>query len=174
MCAPRAMRMSCAFTRSPILRPARTRSPRWVWKNLQVSCAGWRKPSMAEEGVLTLHGVVQHYDWGGHNFIPDLLGVENATCRPFAELWIGAHGKAPSLVEVDHAQEPLDKLIAAAPDEILGKAASKHFAGRLPYLFKVLDVHKMLSIQAHPTLAQAKEGFARETAEGISLEASGR
>lgn len=121
---------------------------------------------MSEPGVLNLRGVVQHYDWGGHNFIPDLLGMENATRRPFAELWIGAHGKAPSLVEVDHAQRPLDEFIAAAPDEILGKAASKRFAGRLPYLFKILDVHKMLSIQAHPTLAQAKEGFARENAEG--------
>ena len=29
---------------------------------------------MVEAGVLTLQGVVQHYDWGGHNFIPDLLG----------------------------------------------------------------------------------------------------
>jgi len=37
---------------------------------------------MAEAGILTLQGVVQHYDWGGHNFIPDLLGAENATLRP--------------------------------------------------------------------------------------------
>jgi mannose-6-phosphate isomerase len=129
---------------------------------------------MAELGVLTLHGVVQHYDWGGHNFIPDLLGIENATGKPFAELWIGAHAKAPSVVELAAGQEPLDQLIAEEPEAILGSAANAHFGGRLPYLFKILDVHKMLSIQAHPTLAQAKEGFARENAEGIRLEASGR
>ena len=129
---------------------------------------------MSEPGVLNLRGVVQHYDWGGHNFIPDLLSIENATRRPFAELWIGAHGKAPSLVEIDHAQEPLDKFIAAAPDEVLGQAASKRFGGRLPYLFKILDVSKMLSIQAHPTLVQAKEGFARENAEGVPQNASHR
>jgi mannose-6-phosphate isomerase len=129
---------------------------------------------MAEEGVLTLHGVVQHYDWGGHNFIPDLLGIENSTRRPFAELWIGAHAKAPSLVELGREQVPLDELIAEQPDAILGQAANAHFGGRLPYLFKILDVHKMLSIQAHPTLVQAKEGFARENAEGISLEAGAR
>jgi mannose-6-phosphate isomerase len=129
---------------------------------------------MVEAGVLTLHGVVQYYDWGGHNFIPDLLGVENATCRPFAELWIGAHAKAPSLADVGGAQEPLDELIAEAPDAILGQAANARFAGRLPYLFKILDVRKMLSIQAHPTLTQARRGFARENAEGISLEASCR
>ena len=40
---------------------------------------------MADLEVLTLHGVVQHYDWGGHNFIPDLLGIENATRKPYAE-----------------------------------------------------------------------------------------
>ena len=127
---------------------------------------------MLEEGVLTLHGIVQHYDWGGHDFIPGLLGISNPERKPFAELWIGAHAKAPSLVEVAGHQEPLDKLIAEAPGAILGQAANARFAGRLPYLFKILDVHKMLSIQAHPTLAQAKEGFARENAEGIPLEAS--
>jgi len=129
---------------------------------------------MLEEGVLTLHGIVQHYDWGGHNFIPELLGISNPEHKPFAELWIGAHAKAPSLVEVAGHQVPLDKLIAEAPGAILGQAANVRFAGRLPYLFKILDVHKMLSIQAHPTLTQAQEGFARENAEGIALEASAR
>jgi mannose-6-phosphate isomerase len=129
---------------------------------------------MLEEGVLTLHGIVQHYDWGGHNFIPGLLGISNPDDKPFAELWIGAHAKAPSLVEVAGHQVPLDQLITEAPDAVLGRAADARFAGRLPYLFKVLDVHKMLSIQAHPTLAQAKEGFGRENAEGIPLEASSR
>jgi mannose-6-phosphate isomerase len=129
---------------------------------------------MADLGVLNLHGVVQHYDWGGFTFIPDLLGVENPTRRPFAELWMGAHPKAPSLVEIEGGQEPLDDLIAREPDAILGPAARAHFHGRLPYLFKVLDVHKMLSIQAHPTLVQAKEGFAREGAEGLSLDDGNR
>jgi len=129
---------------------------------------------MVEARVLTLQGVVQHYDWGGYNFIPDLLDVENATRRPFAELWIGAHAKAPSLADVGNEQEPLDELIAEAPDAILGQAAVARFGARLPYLFKILDVRKMLSIQAHPTLEQARRGFARENAEGIGLEASCR
>jgi mannose-6-phosphate isomerase len=129
---------------------------------------------MVEAGVLTLHGVVQHYDWGGHDFIPDLLGVANKDRKPFAELWIGTHAKAPSIAEIAGGREPLDKLIAEEPETILGPAANARFGGRLPYLLKILDVRKMLSIQAHPTLAQAKEGFARENAEGISLQANGR
>jgi mannose-6-phosphate isomerase len=131
------------------------------------------EPAGMEWGALPLHGVVQHYDWGGHNFIPDLLGIENGTRRPFAELWMGAHPNAPSLVELPGRDEPLDELIAEAPEAILG-AASKHFGGRLPYLFKVLDVAKMLSIQAHPTLTQGREGFARENDEGIALDAGDR
>src|SRR5580658_9335281 len=174
MCVPPATRTSCGFTPSPIARTGRTQSPQWEWRNQPVSCARWRKLSMLEEGVLTLQGIVQHYDWGGHNFIPRLLGISNPDGKPFAELWIGAHAKAPSLVEVADHQEPLDKLIAEAPGAILGHAANTRFAGRLPYLFKILDVHKMLSIQAHPTLAQAREGFARENAEGIPLEAGRR
>jgi mannose-6-phosphate isomerase len=129
---------------------------------------------MADLEVLTLRGVVQHYDWGGHNFIPDLLGIENATRRPYAELWIGAHAKAPSMVETESGQEPLDQFIAEAPEAILGPAVSTHFHGRLPYLFKILDVHKMLSIQAHPTLVQARQGFARENAEGVPIDAGNR
>ena len=111
---------------------------------------------MVEEGVMRLQGVVQHYDWGGHDFIPELLGVGNPDRKPFAELWIGAHAKAPSMAELAGGQKPLDELIAEEPDAILGQAANAHFGGRLPYLFKILDVHKMLSIQAHPTLAQAQ------------------
>jgi mannose-6-phosphate isomerase len=133
---------------------------------------------MAEQEVFTLRGVVQHYDWGGHNFIPDLLGIENATRKPYAELWIGAHAKAPSIVELESGPEPfdvpLDEFIARAPEAILGQAASARFNSRLPYLFKILDVHKMLSIQAHPTLAQAKDGFARENAEGVPIDAGSR
>ena len=64
---------------------------------------------------------------------------------------------------VGAAQEPLDELIAEAPDAILGQAANAHFGGRLPYLFKILDVHKMLSIQAHPTLAQARRALRERT-----------
>jgi mannose-6-phosphate isomerase class I len=129
---------------------------------------------MDKPGLVRLQGVVQHYDWGGHRFIPDLLGVENATRRPFAELWMGAHAKAPSLVKKAEGDEPLDAWIAKDPKTVLGPAANARFGGRLPYLFKILDVHKMLSIQAHPTLVQARTGFERENEQGIRLDAGHR
>jgi mannose-6-phosphate isomerase len=132
------------------------------------------KPSLDHLGVLKLIGAIQHYEWGGHQFIPKLLGIPNEGKKPFAELWIGAHSKAPALAEIGGQTKALDQLIADSPDAILGPQSEARFGGRLPYLFKILDVAKMLSIQAHPTKAQAEAGFARENAAGISLQAPDR
>jgi mannose-6-phosphate isomerase len=125
---------------------------------------------MHEIGVLSLCGVVQHYDWGGYDFIPRLLGITNRDRRHFAELWTGAHPKAPATAIVAGARVSLDRLIAEAPDELLGPSANTRFGGHLPYLFKVLDVASMLSIQAHPNKEQATVGFARENAAGVGLD----
>ncbi len=123
--------------------------------------------------LLPLRGVVQHYDWGGFRFLPDLLGEENREEKPFAELWFGAHPGAPSIAYVGGLSLPLDRLFAEAPEALLGSAAPR-LSYRLPYLLKVLDARKMLSIQAHPTKQQAEEGFARENAAGIALNAPHR
>jgi mannose-6-phosphate isomerase class I len=117
---------------------------------------------------------VQHYDWGGQTFLPGLLGRGNPAERPFAELWLGAHPRAPAAAIVDGSPVGLDALIAAAPEAVLGEADTRRFGGRLPYLFKVLDARTMLSLQAHPSLAQARAGFARENEAGIPLEAPTR
>ena len=108
---------------------------------------------MHEIGVMRLRGAVQYYDWGGYDFIPDLLDIANSERIHFAELWMGAHPLAPATADVAGVAIPLDRLIAEEPDEILGPSASTRFGGKLPYLFKVLDVAKMLSIQAHPNKA---------------------
>ncbi|HEY6082027.1 MAG TPA: mannose-6-phosphate isomerase, class I [Chitinophagaceae bacterium] len=124
--------------------------------------------------LFKLKGKVQHYAWGGYEFIPRLLGVENNAHQPYAEYWLGAHDKAASEVLLpDHSVIPLPEFIAASPQEYLGTVVAKRF-GRLPFLFKVLDVHEMLSIQVHPTKAEAEKGFARENAAGIPLHASNR
>src|SRR5690349_8012687 len=47
-------------------------------------------------------------------------------------------------------------------------------AGNLPYLFKVQDVEKMLSIQVHPTKEAAEEKFKEENEKGIPLDAPHR
>ena len=120
-----------------------------------------------------LKNTVQDYAWGSLTAIPELLR-QPATGSPQAELWMGAHPKAPSQVYHDGKWESLLQVIEAHPTEVLGKEAAEKFGGKLPYLFKVLAAAKPLSIQAHPNLNQAKEGFARENRLGISLMASNR
>ena len=124
--------------------------------------------------ALLVHGAVQHYEWGGYDFIPGLLGVANPERRPFAELWMGTHHRAPARAEMAGAVLGLDRLVAAEPILTLGPDTALLSAGRLPYLLKVLDVRDMLSVQAHPSKAQAEEGFARENAAGIPLDAPHR
>ena len=124
--------------------------------------------------VFRIQGQVQHYAWGGYEFIPRLVHRENPDQDPFAELWMGAHPKAPAVVEGLEAETTLDQLISQDPEGMLGKTVADRFDQRLPFLFKVLDVRQMLSIQVHPTKAEAEKGFARENKEGIPIKARHR
>ena len=131
----------------------------------RIAITGYRQSPRA----VPVSGCVQHYEWGGYDFIPGLLGIENTERRPFAELWIGTHPKGPSFADLDGTRIPLDRLVAADPWLTLGPEVALNFAGRLPYLLKVLDVRIMASLQAHPSKKQAEEGFARENNAGIAL-----
>lgn len=126
---------------------------------------------MPDPKLFYLKGKVQHYAWGGFKYIPELLGLP-VTDKPSAEYWMGAHQSAPSQLETA-SPLPLNEYIAASPAAVLGQKAADRF-GELPYLFKILDVKDMLSIQVHPTKAEAEKGFARENAEGIPLNAPHR
>jgi mannose-6-phosphate isomerase len=119
-------------------------------------------------------GAVQEYAWGGYEYLAALTGCQPDASRPRAELWLGAHPTAPATAWPDGVGVPLDRLVSAAPAAVLGDRAVARFGPALPYLLKVLDVRTMLSIQAHPTLTQAREGFARESAAGIPLDARHR
>jgi mannose-6-phosphate isomerase len=92
--------------------------------------------------VRVVEGVVQHYAWGDHDFIPSLLGVASKD-QPWAELWLGTHPFGPSLLDDGSALSAL--------------------TGELSYLLKVLAAAQPLSLQAHPTLQQARDGFAKGT-----------
>jgi mannose-6-phosphate isomerase len=121
-----------------------------------------------------LHGVIQHYPWGGTSFIPELVGQANPEAKPLAELWLGAHPAASSLVEIESAQHELTRLIELAPETMLGPQNVASFGRQLPFLLKILDARHMLSIQVHPTRSQAESGFERENVQGINLDAPER
>lgn len=121
--------------------------------------------------LFKLNGTIQHYQWGGHQFIPDLLGMANDSHRPFAEYWLGAHENAPSVITMDKGIK-LNAYIQEHP-EVLGAAVNERYQ-HLPYLLKVLDVKDMLSIQVHPSKQAAVLDFERENKAGIPLSAPHR
>ncbi len=109
-----------------------------------------------------LEPVIQHYAWGDHDYLANLQG-RAPSGLPEAELWMGAYPGAASRL-VDDGRT-LDEVIAADPVAGLGSTVYDRF-GRLPFLAKVLAVAEPLSIQVHPSLQQARDGFAREEASG--------
>jgi mannose-6-phosphate isomerase len=119
-----------------------------------------------------LKGVVQHYSWGGTQFIPDLIGLPNNDKRPFAEYWLGAHPASPAVLQ-NGTTTSLYEAIQSSPQAFLGSRVQQQF-GSLPYLFKILDVRQMLSIQVHPSIESAIKGFAEEDEKGVPLKAPHR
>lgn len=136
-----------------------------------------------------LQGRVRDYSWGSHHAIPRLFGCD-AAARPVAELWFGAHPSAPSFFSDDvrvrsyeasgegrdrfGAMESLDALIAADPERILGDDIIARYGPQLPFLLKLIAPDEPLSLQVHPSLEQAKVGFAREEERGLATNAPQR
>jgi mannose-6-phosphate isomerase len=126
---------------------------------------------MVSQRLFKIKGVVQHYSWGGYDFIPQLLGIENKEHKTFAEYWLGAHPNHPSLIE--NSNEKLAAYIGADASEVLGENVVRKFSS-LPFLFKILDVRQMLSIQVHPSKESAALGFAEENKKNIPVTAPNR
>ena len=118
--------------------------------------------------IYRLTGQVQHYAWGGKNYIASLIGLNSAKDQPCAEWWLGAHPSAPSEIENVTGKQSLIEFLSQNPTA-LGQASRQQFGDELPYLLKILDVEKPLSIQLHPTKAQAEKGFEAENAKGVVL-----
>ncbi len=97
------------------------------------------------------------YGWGSHTLIPDFFGI-TATGSPMAEIWFGTHpGSLTS--DLEQAERSVLDLREGKP---------------LSFLLKILAADSPLSIQVHPSKAQAEAGFARENAAGVSLGAAHR
>jgi len=106
--------------------------------------------------ICKLDNAVKHYAWGSPEWIPRLTGEENPRRTPWAELWMGVHPEGPSTARVQGRAVPLSEL------------------AQIPFLLKFLAAENPLSIQAHPNLGQAREGFELENKAGIALSAPER
>ena len=124
--------------------------------------------------ICLLKNAIQYYAWGSTTDIPQLTGMPNPDNKPWAEMWMGAHPKAPSQMEIKGKWHSLEAVITSHPVEMLGHKTAARFSNQLPYLFKVLAAGKPLSIQAHPSQTQAEKGFARENQLNIPLDAYNR
>lgn len=93
--------------------------------------------------LLSITNTPRDYAWGSTSLLADLEGRAPAH-TPEAEVWFG-----------DHPGDPADTGDGRTLDQVTGSS--------LPYLLKLLAAAQPLSIQVHPTVAQAQDGWARES-----------
>ncbi|MAP63241.1 MAG: mannose-6-phosphate isomerase, class I [Microbacterium sp.] len=113
--------------------------------------------------LVSLTNTPRDYAWGSTDLIARLEGRE-PTGRPEAEVWLGDHPGNPA---VTGDGRTLDAWLAE-------DGASVGAPAKLSFLLKLLAAGSPLSIQAHPSKAQAEAGFAREEQEGIPRDAGHR
>ncbi len=114
---------------------------------------------------------VRAYAWGSRTVIAELLGRPVPSPHPEAELWLGAHPGDPSHLATGKS---LVEAISADPEGQLGPGRADRWDETLPFLLKVLAADQPLSLQAHPSLAQARAGFVTEEAAGLPRDAADR
>ena len=114
--------------------------------------------------LLRINNVPRPYSWGSVTAIAELLGT-TPSGGPEAELWLGDHPGSPARIVGGECEDAETADLAA----LLSARGEK-----LPFLLKVLAAAEPLSLQAHPTITQAREGFARENAAGVPIDAPER
>lgn len=111
--------------------------------------------------IVQLQGQIKEYDWGNTSFIPALLGMQ-PDGKSKAELWFGTHPDGEAVVM--ETGEPFSEFLAKDSLHWFGQEHLDSFSDELPLLLKILAIDKPLSIQVHPSTAQAEEGWEREAA----------
>ncbi|MGE9616005.1 MAG: mannose-6-phosphate isomerase, class I [Solitalea-like symbiont of Acarus siro] len=105
--------------------------------------------------IIKIQGKVKSDNWGGHNYIAELLSIQDRS-KPYSEYWLGLYHSYPSTLLANKNVLLIDYLTKVL--EISRNTLEANF----PFLLKVLDVEKMISIQLHPNSNNAREGFIHE------------
>ena len=121
-----------------------------------------------------LRGALRTYAWGSRTAIAEFTGRPSPTPHPEAELWLGAHPGDPARLMSDDGETSLLEVISSDAEGQLGAATRNRFGDALPFLAKVLAADEPLSLQAHPSAAQAAEGYAKEDRLGIPINGPAR
>ncbi|BDB40881.1 MULTISPECIES: mannose-6-phosphate isomerase, class I [Mycobacterium] len=116
-----------------------------------------------------LRGALRTYAWGSRTALAEFTGRPVPAAHPEAELWFGAHPGDPAWLETPGGDTSLLSVLADDPEGQLGSTCRARFGDVLPFLVKVLAADEPLSLQAHPSAAQALEGYRREERLGIPV-----
>lgn len=117
----------------------------------------------------SMRGAIRTYAWGSRTAIAEFTGRDVPTNHPEAELWLGAHPGDPAFLQTGSGEVSLLEAVRSDPEGQLGPAVRARFGDALPFLMKVLAADEPLSLQAHPSSAQAVEGYEREERMGVPL-----
>mmetsp|Transcript_23425 Transcript_23425/g.32839 ORF Transcript_23425/g.32839 Transcript_23425/m.32839 type:complete len:557 (-) Transcript_23425:228-1898(-) len=121
-----------------------------------------QKEITSENCLRRLECTAQNYGWGkmGSSALvsrmkksqsPSTFDIEEE--QPYAELWIGTHPNGMSEIALESGEKiTLLDYVRRSPEQHLGVdgATSPSDEYDLTFLFKVLSINKVLSIQAHP------------------------
>ena len=115
-------------------------------------------------GPLRFRPILRPLVWGGRR-LQTVLGRSLPDGEDIGESWeIVDLPEAVSQVDGGPADGMrLDALVRERRDELLGSTAT--VAGGFPLLIKLLDAHRMLSVQVHPGEAQARSAGGRPKTE---------
>lgn len=102
----------------------------------------------------------RHYPWGSLTALAEFRGVAPSG-QPEAEIWFGDHPGSPAIRASDGRT-------------LVDWESEDPSRDSLPFLLKILAVDIPLSLQVHPSLTAARNGFERENRAGIPLDSPHR
>ncbi|RBP99792.1 mannose-6-phosphate isomerase, class I [Bifidobacterium xylocopae] len=122
--------------------------------------------------------VQKRYAWGSHTRLQAMFGLpegpgvdaDGVRSDTLAEMWFSGHAQSASTILLpDGAQRSLTQAIRSDPMGMVGAEDSQTFGPVLPYLFKIISARIPLSLQVHPLDFEARAGYNRENAAGLSI-----
>lgn len=103
-----------------------------------------------------LDGPIRNYAWGSLGLISGFRGSAGSD-ETEAEQWFGNHPESKTVIEVAGEQREFHEWLSETHTDF-------------PVLVKLLAAEQPLSIQAHPGVQQAQEGFVAEKEKGVAEE----
>jgi len=119
-------------------------------------------------------GIYKHYHWGSQNGLCEIIGIENQSEKPIAEIWYGAHPSSPSQVLTETGEVSMGEVFGRHPEIFSSHGSEKKSPAHLPVMMKFLSAAAPLSLQVHPDKSFAEKGYDKENQSNIAIDAPER